>query len=64
MAKKSSADALIAQSAKDKGDREKTSLYLSKSLYEAFKKKCGKAAASRVLEELIREFIHPKRGSE
>lgn len=57
MAKKSSADALIAQLAKDKGDREKTSLYLSKSLYEAFKKKCGKAPASRVLEALLRDFI-------
>lgn len=57
MAKKSSAEALIAQLANDKGDREKTSLYLSKSLYVAFKKKCGKAPASRVLEELIREFI-------
>lgn len=57
MAKKSSAEALIAQLANDKGDREKTSLYLSKSLYAAFRKKCGKAPASRVLEELIREFL-------
>lgn len=57
MAKKSSAEALIAQLANDKGDREKTSLYLSKSLYAAFKKKCGKAPASRVLEELIKEFL-------
>lgn len=38
-------------------DRQKVSLYLSKSLYERFKKSCGKAPASRVMEELMREFI-------
>lgn len=57
MTKKSNADALIASMANDRDDREKTSLYLSKSLYKAFKKKCGNAPASRVLEVLIREFL-------
>lgn len=60
MAKKSSAEALIDQMANDKDDREKTSLYLSKSLYAAFKKACGKAPASRVLEQLIRDFLKLK----
>jgi hypothetical protein len=39
------------------GDRKKVSLYLSGSLYEKFKKACGKAPASRVMEELMKEFI-------
>lgn len=38
-------------------DREKVSLYLSKSLYEKFKKSCGKASASRVMEELMKDFL-------
>lgn len=38
-------------------DRTKVSLYLSKSLYNRFKKACGKAPASRVMEELMREFL-------
>lgn len=41
-------------------DREKVSLYLSKSLYEKFKKTCGKAPASRVMEELMQAFINSK----
>lgn len=38
-------------------NRGKVSLYLDKELYERFKKSCGKAPASRVMEELMREFI-------
>jgi hypothetical protein len=38
-------------------DRAKTSLYLSKSLLERFKKSCGSATPSRVLEELMADFI-------
>lgn len=38
-------------------DRGKVTLYLSKSLYGKFKKICGKAPASRVVEELMKQFI-------
>lgn len=38
-------------------DRKKVSLYLSKTVYKAFQKACGKAPASRVMEELMRQFI-------
>lgn len=38
-------------------DRTKTSLYLSESLLERFKKACGTAAPSRVIEELMADFI-------
>ena len=40
-----------------KSDREKTSLYLSKSVYEAFKKACGDVPTSQVLEELMQQFL-------
>lgn len=46
-------------------DREKVSLYLSRKLYERFKKACGTAPASRVMEELMKSFMEdltkPKR---
>lgn len=38
-------------------DRKKVSLYLSERLYSKFQEKCGKAPASRVMEELMRLFI-------
>lgn len=38
-------------------DREKVSLYLSKSIYDAFKGACGKAPASRVMESLMVDFM-------
>ena len=40
-----------------KSDRAKTTLYLSKSLYEEFKLHCGEVASSQVLEELMRQFV-------
>lgn len=39
------------------GDRTKTSLYLSSSLLDKFKKACGSAPPSRVIEELMADFI-------
>ena len=42
-------------------DREKVSLYLSRSLYEKFKRACGSAPASRVMEELMKDFIEDLR---
>ncbi len=44
-----------------KDDRTKVSLYLSKELYLQFKKACGVAPASRVMEELMAEFIRSLR---
>lgn len=39
-------------------NRAKVSLYLDKKIYDQFKKACGKqASASRVMEELMREFL-------
>jgi len=38
-------------------DRTKTSLYLSSKLFTNFKKACGSATPSKVLEELMADFI-------
>ncbi len=40
-----------------KNDREQVTLYLSKSLYSAFKERCDDIPASQVLEELLKAFI-------
>ena len=40
-----------------KSDRTKTTFYISKSLYEEFKRHCGEIASSQVLEELMRQFV-------
>jgi hypothetical protein len=37
--------------------RGAVSLYLDKELYKRFKKACGKVPASKVMEELMREFL-------
>ena len=37
--------------------RGRVSLYLNKALFEEFKASCDDVSASRVLEELMREFI-------
>ena len=45
-------------------DRDRTSLYLSRSVYEEFKKKCDPVSPSQVLEELMIAFnktAHKKR---
>lgn len=42
---------------KGETDRVSMSLYLSKSVYEDFKKACDGVSSSRVLEELMREFV-------
>lgn len=38
-------------------DRERISLYLSKSILKEFKDCCGDKSVSRVLEEMMREFV-------
>lgn len=51
----------IIQKLKGEADRTATSLYLSKSTLEEFKKTCEKVTPkvshNRVLEELMRDFI-------
>jgi hypothetical protein len=42
---------------KGEADRERTSLYLSKSVMEEFKKVCDGISPSRVMEELMRDFV-------
>lgn len=38
-------------------DRASSSIYVSQTILKEFKDKCGKVGHSRVLEELMREFI-------
>lgn len=40
-----------------KSDRTKTTFYISKSVYEDFKRHCADVSASQVLEELMRQFV-------
>ena len=40
-----------------KDDRQRVSLYLSKSVYKELQKSCGKVAPSLVVERLIEEFL-------
>jgi hypothetical protein len=49
--------AILDKLANQVTDRKKVSLYLSESLYEDFKKKCGKGLASQVMEELMKQFL-------
>ena len=45
----------------EQSDKKKITLYLSEQLYEDFKTLCGAAPASRVVEELMWQFVHPKK---
>lgn len=47
---------ILEKIAKEKTDRVKVSLYLSRQLYKDFKSKCGKGNVSQVMEELMRLF--------
>ena len=42
---------------KGETDRQRVSLYLSQSIFSDFKKICGKISTSRVIEELMKEFL-------
>ena len=42
---------------KGEADRARTSLYLSKSIMDEFKEACGEIAPSRVMEDLMKDFI-------
>lgn len=47
----------IMEKVSPRTDRSKVSLYLSKKLFAAFKKKCGHASASKVMEELMEAYV-------
>jgi hypothetical protein len=47
----------IMEKVSPRTDRTKVSLYLSKKLFTAFKKKCGNASASKVMEELMDAYV-------
>lgn len=47
----------ILQKHQTKDDRKKVSLYLSKKLYEQFKRSCKDASASAIMEELMTAYI-------
>lgn len=47
----------ILERLKGDADRERTSLYLSRSTMEEFKQACLEMAPSRVMEELMKNFI-------
>jgi DNA-binding MarR family transcriptional regulator len=38
-------------------DRKRISLYLSESIYEEFRQSCGEVSPSKVIEELMKEFV-------
>jgi DNA-directed RNA polymerase beta' subunit len=44
-------------------DRERYSVYFSSSLYEEFKNHCGEISPSKVLEELMKEFIESSKAT-
>lgn len=46
----------ILQNLSRKTDRERVSLYLSRSIYDEFKSNCGEISASQVIEELMKTF--------
>ena len=48
----------IMEKVSPRTDRTKASLYLSKKLLSAFKKKCGNASASKVMEELMDIYVN------
>jgi hypothetical protein len=48
---------LARLSAAKKNDKDKVTLYLSRSLYRSFKDVCGELPASVVIEELMKEFL-------
>lgn len=49
---------------KGETDRARTSLYLSRSIMEEFKSHCGAISPSRVMEDLMSEFIESHKSQE
>jgi len=53
---------ILARLSRDKSDRKRVTLYLSKKVYEDFSGSCGDIAASQVIEELMRQFTQSVQG--
>jgi hypothetical protein len=47
---------------RQKSDRQKVTLYLSKTKYDVFRKACGDVAPSQVIEELMVQFTQSVKG--
>lgn len=47
----------VMERLKGEADRKSMTLYLSESVFSEFKTKCGKVSPSKVLEELMKDFI-------
>jgi hypothetical protein len=45
-------------------DRTRLSLYISQAIYADFKKACGQLSPSKVVEELMREFVEDLKDSD
>ena len=43
-------------------DRNRVTLYLSKSVYREFRKCCGDVAVSRVIEKMLKAFTEQRKG--
>ena len=58
--KKVNSNKIIKELKKEKSDRGRVTLYLSRSLFDDFSKKCKKedVAASAVMEKLMQQFIN------
>jgi hypothetical protein len=46
---------------RDRTDRKRKSIYVSEGVYEDFEKSCGEVPVSRVLEELMIQFIESEK---
>ena len=57
MAAKIDGKKIIERIKKSSDDRKKVSLYLSETLFESFKRACSEVSASRVMEELMKDFV-------
>lgn len=44
-------------------DRARMSLYLSQTIFQEFKRACGDVSPSRVMEELMKEFVEDFKGA-
>ncbi|MCB9027461.1 MAG: hypothetical protein H6625_14170 [Bdellovibrionaceae bacterium] len=49
---------LIKKSYERHSDRTKVSMYVSKKIYNNFKKACGKAPISHIIEDLMEAFTN------
>jgi hypothetical protein len=46
---------------RDRSDRTRKSIYVSEGVYKEFEKSCGEVPISRVLEELMIQFIESEK---